>query len=240
MKKTVLAAGGVLALAALYYVGQTLAQAPASGAPAAPAPAASAPAATAPRTRIALLNLTYVIKNYEKYKHFQEEIKSVIEPFQKTDAELRKRMEDLNKQMEETAKKGGTVNREELDRQGKDLKRKLEDNSAEAKMVLGKKSDDEMKILFMDVYEAARRYAISHEFDLVLHYNDATTPEDYMSPQNIARKLNTGALSPLYVGSGMDISVEVVNMLNYNVRPGSGSGATPAQSAPRSGGGGSQ
>ena len=56
-----------------------------------------------------------------------------------------------------------------------------------------------------------------------------------MSPQNIARKLNTGALSPLYVGQGLDISVEVVNMLNYNVRPAGGAGSTPTQSAPRSG-----
>lgn len=232
MKKTVLAAGGLLVLGALCYVGQLAAQSRAAGPAAAPAQSAAAS-----RTRIALLNLTYVIKNYDKYKHFQDEIKTVIDPFKKTDDELRKRMEELTKQAEDAAKKGGATSRDELERQATELKRKIEDNSKEAKLVLGKKSDDEMKILFMDVYEAARRYAISHEFDLVLHYNDAVTQEDYMSPPNIGRKLNTGALSPLYVGQGLDISVEVVNMLNYNVRPQNApGGATATPGAARPGG----
>ncbi len=109
----------------------------------------------------------------------------------------------------------------------KDLKRKIEDNNTEAKLVLGKKSDDQMKILYMDVLEAAQRYAISHEFDMVLHYNDAVTKEDYFSAMNIARKVQTGALMPLYAAPGMDISTEVVHMLNYNVSPSTPGAALP-------------
>ncbi|HEY7428872.1 MAG TPA: hypothetical protein VH682_31870, partial [Gemmataceae bacterium] len=67
------------------------------------------------------------------------------------------------------------------------------------------------------------------------HYNDAVTPEDFMSPQNIARKLNTGALMPLYAAPGMDISQEVVNMLNYNLRPSTAApDGTPAASGGKS------
>ncbi len=90
MKKTVLAAGGFIALAVLCYVGQLSGQ---------QQPAATTAAAT-PRTRIALLNITYVIKNYVKYQHFQQEIKSVVEPFQKKDADLRQEAENLRKEAE--------------------------------------------------------------------------------------------------------------------------------------------
>ena len=102
----------------------------------------------------------------------------------------------------------------------------------EAKMKLGKRSDDEMKILFMDVYDAAQRYAASHDFELVLHYNDAVTEADFLSAQNIARKLNTGALMPLYYQRSMDISMDVVRMLNYNASAQSTPGTAPQGGQP--------
>jgi Skp family chaperone for outer membrane proteins len=209
---------GVVALGILCYVGRSWAQTQA-------APASAPQAGAAPRTKVALLNLTYVIKNYTKYISFQEEIKGIIKPFQGTDAQLRKEGEELSKQVSATT---AAEKRAEVERKLKDLQRKIEDNNAEAKLVLGKKSDDQMKILYMDVLEAAQRYAVSHEFDLVLHYNDAVTKEDYFSAPNIARKVQTGALMPLYAAPGMDISTEVVNMLNYNLRPANSQGAAPA------------
>lgn len=206
MKKTVLAVGGLIVLGGLGYVGSLSGQSTPGNTPQAPAQPAQA------RTRIALLNLTYVIKNYEKYKHFQEEIKGIVDPFQNTDKNLRAQLEELRKKLEASPSQ-----REEIEHQAKDVQRRLEDNSAEAKLKLGRRSDDEMKILFLDVYEAAQRYATSHDFELVLHYNDAVTKEDYFSAQNIARKLNTGALMPLYWMPNMDISQEVVRVLNANV-----------------------
>lgn len=217
MKKTVLTVGGFLVLGVLCYIG------PLSGQGQTPqTPQQTATQSTPARTRIALLNLTYVIKNYEKYKHFQEEIKGIVEPFQTKDANLRHQLEELRKKIETNPSQ-----RDEVERKAKEIQRQVEDNSAEAKLKLGKRSDDEMKILFMDVYEAAQRFATSHDFELVLHYNDAVTKEDFLSAQNIARKLNTGALMPMYFVPSMDISMDVVRMLNYNVSAPSASGAAP-------------
>jgi Skp family chaperone for outer membrane proteins len=227
VKKTVLATGGFIALGLMCYVGQLAGQ---NNQPTTQQPAAQAPA----RTRIALLNLTYVLKNYVKYQRFQEEVKAVIDPFQNKDKELRGRLETLRKQADESAKSNPSTPNTELERQAKDIQRQLEDNSTEAKLQLGKRTENEMKILYGDVYEAAQRYATSHDFDLVLQYNDATTPEDFMSAQNIARKLQTGALMPLYWPRSIDISQEVTNALNYNARsttaPGGGAApGTPPQ-----------
>lgn len=175
----------------------------------------------APRTRIGLLNLTCVIKNYNKYKQFQEEIKEFVVPFRDRDAELRARLNKLKAQVEKPSlvpAKGedndAKSTREELEEKAREIQRKIEDNSQKAKKKLGKRSDDEMKILYKDVEEAVERYATAHGLELVLHYNDATTKEDFESPQNLARKLNTGALMPIYMVSGIDISTEILDDLN--------------------------
>lgn len=190
-----------------------------------------------PRTRIALLNLTYVIKNYDKYNQFQVEIKKMIEPFKSRDQELREELEELGVQAEKMKEplspivpakaeqiegtlppKSASKLPEDVEKRVKVLRREIEDNSAEAKQVLGKRSDREMQVLFQDVAEAARRYARANDIELVLHYNDAVTKADYDSAQNIGRKLNTGSLCPLYSVPGMDISKELVKQLNEEFR----------------------
>jgi len=168
-----------------------------------------------PRTRIAIVNLTFVIKNYDKYKTFQEDLKKAVEPFQERERKLRAKADKLKQR-----KQSSTIlpaNAEDIDGALKTVQREKEDNDEKAKKAIGKKSDKEMKILFLDVEEAAKRYAIAHDFDLVLHYNDATTKEDCESVQNIARKLNTGALMPMYAAPGMDISSALVKLLNQGV-----------------------
>jgi hypothetical protein len=66
----------VVALAALAYFGQALAH------------TKERPAqAKEPRTRVALINLTYVIKYYNKYKTFQKELEEIVKPFQDRDTE---------------------------------------------------------------------------------------------------------------------------------------------------------
>jgi Skp family chaperone for outer membrane proteins len=217
----VFAAGCILALGVFWLAGPLNGQAPTQTQPNQPTAAA-----TPARTRIAVLNLTYVIKQYVKYQHFQDEIKGIVEPAQRKDTELRQQLDNLRKKAEEMARQPASPQREELEKQAKDIQRQLEDNAAEIKLKLGKRTDDEMKTLFMDVYDAAQRYARSHDFEMVLQYNDAVTPEDFVSAQNIARKLNTGALMPLYWQPSMDISKAVVDMLNYNLSTTSTNGAT--------------
>jgi Skp family chaperone for outer membrane proteins len=180
-----------------------------------------------PQTRIGLVNLTYVIKNYSKYKDFQEEIRDIIGPFQQKDGQLREKLEQLRlegQQLSEQASRGGKQGEaavkklKSVEKKGKQLVREMEDNQAEAKLKLGKRSDDEMKILFIDVLEAVKRYSADHDLDAVLHYNDALTRVDFLSAQNIARKLNTGALMPLTSAPGIDISKDISDLLNFGER----------------------
>ena len=80
----------------------------------------------------------------------------------------------------------------------------------------------------MDIRTVVERVAQSRGFEMVLHFNDAVTPQDYWSPQNIARKMQAGALMPMYYVGGLDISNDVVTTLNSAYK----APAAPAMPAP--------
>ena len=68
------------------------------------------------------------------------------------------------------------------------------------------------------VERAAGRSGASMSSDLVMQYNDGVMPTDKTNPQNIQRKMQTGACMPMYFVQGMDISDTVIFMLNEHYR----------------------
>jgi Skp family chaperone for outer membrane proteins len=170
------------------------------------------PKPPAPRTRIGLVNLSHVVKNYAKYERFQTEIKEIIERYQKRDKDLRESSDRLNKQLEDISL--SEEEREEIEKKVKKLSRNIEENNEEAKKVLSKKSDAQMVVLYAEVEKAAERYAKAHDLDLVMHYNDAVDEAERNGAANVARKFKDGACLPLYVGPGIAISDAVIEILN--------------------------
>jgi Skp family chaperone for outer membrane proteins len=171
--------------------------------------------APAPRSRIALINLSTVIRGYQKYKDFQARTKEEIEDYQKKDKEMRAQLEPLGKELLDTELPD--QKRREVEDKIKQLKRALEDNQSEAKAVLGKKSDEQMVILYKEVQQAVARYAKANDLELVLHFNDAdakTQAAEFWSPANVARKMQAGACMPMYAAPGLDISEEIIEALN--------------------------
>lgn len=218
MKRTVFVAAGVVVLGlALVVSTRLMAQAPpATGTPA-------APAAGTNKSRVALLNLTYVIKNYKKFQTFQDELKKAVDPFQAKDTAWKKEGETIAKEAQTPA--CTAERRETIGKRLKELERLIEDNKGEASKVVNTKQEEQLKILYMDVRNHAYRFAQAHGYDMVLHYNDAVTDKDYWSGPNIARKMQAGALMPLYTGAGVDVSMDLVNSLNAAM----GGGAAPAK-----------
>jgi len=215
VKRTVIAAAGAVALGVALHASTLLAQTGTTGT-----------AAAQPRSRIALLNLSHVIKKYNKFTTYQNELKTAVEPFQARDTDLKKRGEAL-------AKEGQAANttaekRDQIEKQLKELQRQIEDNKNDAQKVLIKKQEEQLKTLYMDVYNVVQRVAQAHSYDMVLHYNDAVERDDYWSPSNIARKMNAGALVPMYYAPGIDISEYVVTTLNRST---GSAAAAPAAAA---------
>jgi Skp family chaperone for outer membrane proteins len=191
----------------------------------APKPGTTAPA---PTTKVALLNLSYVIKNYKKTDIFTAEMKEAAKLYKDKDDGFNRQAEALAKENQDS--KTTQERREKIDQQMKDLKRQSEDNKAEAQKVLGKKQEQQIFIIYSDIHRVVDKYAQAHGFDMVLHYNDATTSPEYWSAANIMRKIQAGTLIPMYYAPGLDISNNILTTLNapYQQAAPAGGGAAPA------------
>src|SRR5262245_34433526 len=180
------------------------------------------PPATTTNSKVALLNLTYVIKNYNKFKTFQAELKSAVDPFQAKDTAWKKEGENMVKESQDP--KTTAERKDQIENKLKELTRLTEANKMRASKVLNNNQGEPLKILYNDVRAAAFRYAPAHGHDMVLHHNDAVTEQEYNSEPNISRKMQAGALMPIYMAAGVDISYELVKTLNASM----GGGGTPA------------
>src|SRR5262249_14349704 len=152
-----------------------------------------------------------VIKDYEKYKAFQKSMKDWVDYYQKEEKKKRTDIETLKAKLAPPA----TSSSEEKDKIIKDItaiERSIQDMGEEAKQKLGTASDAQMVALYREIRDVAARYADAHNFDLVLHYNDAAVEDkEFYGAPNVARKIQAGACMPLYWKADMDISGPVVD-----------------------------
>jgi len=188
--------GGLIAIAS-----QTPAQAP-----------NNQPAASPPTGKVAILNLSYVVKNYNKYLDFSAKMKKDVEQFE-VQAKGKKAAYDAI--VKDASDPKNAAQREKYEKDLKAVQREHEDITAAMKQYVSQKSDEQMVVLYREIQETAVRYANARSYEMVLHFNDApaNTP-DYYSPSNIARKMQAGALMPMYVNPALDISPLVVQTLN--------------------------
>jgi len=217
VKRTLFLLVGVMALGTAIYASSKLwAQNPGA-------------AASGTKTKVGVLNLTFVVKNYTKFKRYQEDLKQKVDPFQAKDTAWKTEGEKLAKEAQTPTTTA--PRRDEIEKRLKDLQRQIEDNKVEAQKVLVKEQEAQLVTLYKDIRTVVDKYAVAHSYDLVLHYNDVITTDEYWSPQNIARKMQAGAAMPMYISGGVDISANVLQTLNA----GMGGMAAPAGSTPAAG-----
>jgi Skp family chaperone for outer membrane proteins len=196
--RKLLGVSGVLLLGAVFLVGRSWSDA--------------RPPVPKPQSKTALVNLTYVIKNHEKFKTLDEELKAVVKPYQVKDTNFKTEAKTLTREAEAS---GTTVERrEQIQHRLKELEQALTDNRSKAQRAVGKKREHQLKMLYTDIKAATQRYAKAHGLDLVLHYHDALTNAELNSGPNLARKVQSDGLMPLYAAPGVDISKEIVTALN--------------------------
>jgi Skp family chaperone for outer membrane proteins len=218
-RKAIVATAGVAVVGALIYVSGLWAQSSVPSVPAKPA--------AAPRTKIALLNLTYVITYYGKYQAYKEEMKGLAKPYEEQIKAKQAELEVFRKEATNPTTQAARV--EEIQKSAKVLQRTMEDISNDAKAVLAKKAESQMVELYKEVVSAAQRYAVSHDFDLVLQFNAPIEKDAYYTPGNVERLIGAGALIPIHYSKENEISYDVLNALNAAYRPaGPGASAAPA------------
>lgn len=223
MKRTVVTLTAVATLGLTAYLGSHLrAQNPQQYAGQVQQTTAMAPAAPL-RTRVAIINLQQVIKQYRKWTDFEQNYKNAYAyyntEFEKTKAQGVNLKSQLDKATDDATK-------DKLQQDLKALERHVQDLGETAKKQLGKMRDEQAVQIYREVEEAVQHYARANDIEMVFHYNDAIVPADLYNPANIERKLQTGACMPMYSAPGMNITETIAMMLNQRL------GATAAPAAP--------
>jgi Skp family chaperone for outer membrane proteins len=205
MKRTIGILTTVVALGGCVYLGSHLrAQQPA-------APGAAVQPAV---TRVAIINLGQVIRNYVKFKNFEQYLNGQR-------AQYRQKMEGMSnllqtKQALLAKPETSQVDREKIEREARDLQRQMQDLKEDAQEHVSKQEFDQLVQMYKEVQDAVAAYARVRNIEMVLHNNEPIGNDAWL-PQIFSRKLANGACFPLYVHPGLDITNDIINMLNSRV-----------------------
>jgi Skp family chaperone for outer membrane proteins len=170
-----------------------------------------------PQTKVAVMNLGYVIKNYKKWETFKSDYKLKLETFDKKLKPLKDQYEELEKEFNKPCV--DPDKHEEIKKRMQDIQRALQDQTQDYKKVLTDFEGKSYKTLYNDATKMAERYAKAHGIELVMHFNDGTTEDEVNTTANFGRKLGLETLFPAYVTPGMDISKDVLALLNKEKAP---------------------
>lgn len=202
MKRTIATLAGIAALGVAAYLSSHLR-----------AQQGNFQAPPAPQTRIALVNLGQVFKNYQKWHNFEEQFKSDQAWYQKQidgmKTEAQKIQTDMGRNPDPAAK-------DQMEKQIKDLQRKVQDLVDDGKSRLSKREFDELVLIYREIQDAVTRYAKAQNIELVMHYSDGIGA-DAWAPMFFQKKLTNSACQPLYIAPGMDITGVIAEMLNRNM-----------------------
>jgi Skp family chaperone for outer membrane proteins len=205
--------GGAAALSAVALIGGLLwAQPPAAGT--APPPARPA----TPTTRVAMMNMTIILKGYSKLVAFRQEMENAVKLQQDKLKGMTTQLEGYKKDIQVAGKT--EAEKDQIQKEVVRIQRALEDATNDAKITLNKRNDDMSVQIYKEIQDMAGRFAAARGYELILTYNDAPPGDPAVfSPMNVVRKMQTPPLTPLYVAPGMDITNEVLSNLNAAYRP---------------------
>jgi Skp family chaperone for outer membrane proteins len=202
--------------------------------------AAGGAAAQPQRSKIALINIAKVLKEYKRANAQGQEIATKRKQYLDQVNALRTAINDKNKQIADP--KTPQDVKERLQREMVQANRQIEDIDRTAQKELGEVSNNTIVKVYSEITEITKAFAEAYGFELVLAYPDATSTTEASTPVVAQLKLQTPALMPFYVRPGIDISDSVIKALNERYpapeakapAPGS-SGVTPASgtSTPR-------
>ena len=177
------------------------------------------------QTRVAVINLQQVIKQYRKWNDFEQGYKNLYNQYNAEFERQKAKGMDLKSQLDKAV---DDATKDKIQQASKELERQVQDMGERAKKELGKMRDEQAQQIYQEVEQAVQAFARANDIEMVLHFNDAVAPADYYHPLNVQRKLQTGACMPMYIAPGMNITDTISAMLNQRL------GATSAApSGPR-------
>ena len=197
-------------------------------------PASQPTSATAPqpmRPRIALVNMTKVLREFKKANEDGKVIGTQSQYYAEKIRALRIAQDDVRKslQMANTISDKETYQKKYIA-----MQRQIEDIDRQGKNSVGELSEKIVLEVYQNVKTTITDIAVANNFDLVMVYPDISAADDEKKPEIARMKLSTPALLPYY-HRNMDITEYVIKTLNMRYPVSQSS--TPAPSNPPQGSG---
>jgi Skp family chaperone for outer membrane proteins len=208
VKKMILLASGLAVLVTGIYCASLLAQ----GTTTPPANTLAAPTGT----KVGVVNVGYVFSNWNKAKRLKQELEHAAEPFNRDAKKLQEEMAKWETEVRTTPampKQDVEIRQEAI----KKNKRELEDLANRMRKVLGKKSEDDLVMLWKESKQCIDKVSQHYGFSIVFGYGDPLDPALKELFPNVNRLMNAmdgGATVPLYVHGSSDLSDPVARTLN--------------------------
>jgi Skp family chaperone for outer membrane proteins len=177
------------------------------------------PASASPlRTRVAMVNLVQVLKNYTKFLQHQEYVKTQVNGINEKFKPGRTELINLSNQLKGDIK--SVEEREGLESRARKLQSELKNEEEDANRRIAKMQGDAAVQFYREVEEAVKAFAQANDIELVMVYNDVSKDNaaEYYSMNNVTRKMGTGPLMPMHWDPRMDITMAVVQMLNNKIQ----------------------
>jgi Skp family chaperone for outer membrane proteins len=164
---------------------------------------------------VSMQNIGLVFNKYERAQRFKKELEAAFEPFKAKAAAIKKDIKTWDQ----------SLRRPDLEPEGKDViqnkirlaKRNLEDLSIEMYDAVGRKQEDNLITLWIEIQMGNEKVATHYGIDLVLGFGDSLDEELLESFENIRRRMTamqSGAAVPLFVSPRVDLSQAVTGTLN--------------------------
>jgi Skp family chaperone for outer membrane proteins len=160
-------------------------------------------------TRVAVVNMGYVFKNWERAKNFKERLDRDALPFVAKANELKHSIAAWEEQI--AAGNLDAATKEHYEAKIRTAKRQAEDLADDMRRLVRPRSEENVGEILKEAELAIAEYSKRNGIVLVFGYAD---PSELLSVNPKRQAIDTGGATPLFMANGCDISVAVTDLLN--------------------------
>ena len=169
---------------------------------------AAAPATAGSKVR--LINIAKVLRNYNKANALGSEITKIRKDF--IDRVNAKRTQ-IEQKKTDLIKSGDASLKDRVEKEITAMQREIQDIDRDAQKTLSTMSNETIVRVYKDIKDVIDRISVANGLELVFCYPDASLPTEENTPAVAQLKLQTPAAMPFY-HRGLDITDYVVDALN--------------------------
>jgi Skp family chaperone for outer membrane proteins len=180
-------------------------------------PNAKAPATGT--TRVAVVNLGYILHKYDRATVLKEEMLAEVKKVGEEVTRLQEMVNAVQMNLQKGDFKNGT--KEEYEEKLISGRRRLEDLNRLAQTKFGKATQAQLMTLWGDIREAVKDYCAQHSIELVMAYGEPLQKDANTVFQDVTRRIqaiDAGGSAPFFMAPGVDISESVTEFLNKRYR----------------------